>query len=159
LGIETIGALAALDDEQMRSSLTGRGWLELRDRARGIDPCPVSSEPGEAVSISSEETFDVDISERAELHMRVRAMAAPLAGSLQRSGRSARTITTKLRYPDFSIVTRSHSLAVGTDDADQIGELACMLLDRALEQRPGALRLVGVGVSGFQEHQQLSLGL
>jgi hypothetical protein len=34
-----------------------------------------------------------------------------------------------------------------------------MLLDRALEQRPGALRLVGVGVSGFQEHQQLSLGL
>jgi hypothetical protein len=34
-----------------------------------------------------------------------------------------------------------------------------MLLDRALQQRPGALRLVGVGVSGFQEHQQLSLGL
>jgi len=159
LGIETIGALAALDDERMREALPGRGWLELRDRARGIDPRPVSSEPGEAISISSEETFDVDISERAELHLRVRAMAAPLAGSLQSSGRSARTITTKLRYPDFSIVTRSHSLPVGTDDADQIGELACMLLDRALEQRPGALRLVGVGVSGFQEHQQLSLGL
>jgi DNA polymerase-4 len=143
----------------MREALPGRGWLELRDRARGIDPRPVSSEPGEAISISSEETFDVDISERAELHLRVRAMAAPLAGSLQSSGRSARTITTKLRYPDFSIVTRSHSLAVGTDDAEQICELACMLLDRALEQRPGALRLVGVGVSGFQEHQQLSLGL
>ena len=158
-GVETIGALAALDDERMREALPGRGWLELRDRARGIDPRPVSSEPGEAISISSEETFDVDISERAELHLRVRAMAAPLAGSLQSSGRSARTITTKLRYPDFSIVTRSHSLPVGTDDADQIGELACMLLDRALEQRPGALRLVGVGVSGFQEHQQLSLGL
>ena len=159
MGIETIGALASLDDDRMGEALPGRGWLELRDRARGIDPRPVSSEPGEAVSISSEETFDVDISERAELHLRVRAMAAPLAGSLQSSGRSARTITTKLRYPDFSIVTRSHSLAVGTDDADQIGELACMLLDRALEQRPGALRLGAWAVRFRRLHSGSSLGL
>jgi DNA polymerase IV len=159
LGIDTIGALAAQDDQRMAQLLPGRGWLELRDRARGIDPRQVSAEPGEAVSISSEETFDVDIADRAELHVRLRAMAAPLAGSLQRDGRNARTVTAKLRYADFSIVTRSHSLAVGTDDADQIGELACALLDRALEARPGALRLVGVGVSGFELHKQLSLGV
>ena len=159
LQIGTIGGLAELDDERMGELLPGRGWMELRDRARGIDPRPVSAEPGEAISISSEETFDVDIDDRAELHARLRAMAAPLAASLQRSGRSARTVTAKLRYPDFSIVTRSHSLAVGTDDGDQIGELACMLLDRALDLRPGALRLVGVGVSGFELHKQLTLGV
>jgi DNA polymerase-4 len=159
LGIATIGGLAALDDDRMAELLPGRGWLELRDRARGIDPRPVSAEPGEAISISSEETFDVDIADRAELHTRLRAMAAPLARSLQRDGRSARTVTTKLRYPDFSIVTRSQSLAVGTDDADQIAELACMLLDRALDLRPGALRLVGVGVSGFEVYKQLTLGV
>jgi DNA polymerase-4 len=159
LGVTLIGQLAAIDDGRMAAALPGKGWLELRDRARGIDPREVSPEPGEAISISSEETFDVDIADREQLHVRMRAMAAPLAESLQRSGRSARTITAKLRYPDFSIVTRSHSLPVGTDDPDQIGELACMLLDRALSLRPGALRLVGVGVSGFEQHQQLSLGV
>jgi len=122
LGITTIGMLAALGDERMSDELSGKGWLELRDRARGIDPRPVSAEPGEAVSISSEETFDVDIDDREQLHVRLRAMAAPLAESLQRSDRCARTITAKLRYPDFSIVTRSHSLGVGTDDPGQSGE-------------------------------------
>ena len=159
LGITTIGMLAALDDDRMAELVPGKGWLELRDRACGIDPRPVSAEPGEAVSISSEETFEVDIADREQLHGRLRAMAGPLAESLQRNGRSARTVTAKLRYPDFSIVTRSHSLAVGTDDPEQITELACMLLDRALTVRPGALRLVGVGVSGLEQHQQLSLGV
>ena len=86
-------------------------------------------------------------------------MAEPLAESLRSTGRTARTVTTKLRYPDFSIVTRSYSLPVGTDDGAQIGELACVLLDRALDQRPSPLRLVGVGVSGFANHQQLTLGV
>ncbi len=50
---------------------------------------------------------------------------------------TARTVTAKLRYPDFSIVTRSQSFEVGIDDAETIGNLACELLDRALRQRPG----------------------
>jgi len=159
LGITTIGGLAEIDDDGLGRLLPGRPWLELRDRARGIDPRPVSSIPGEAVSISSEETFDIDVADRDQLHARLRTMAEPLAESLRSSGRTARTVTAKLRYPDFSIVTRSHSLPVGTDDGLQIGELACMLLDRALDQRPSALRLVGVGVSGFENHQQLTLGV
>jgi hypothetical protein len=66
-------------------------------------------------------------------------------------------VTTKVRYPDFTIRTRSTSLPVGTDDAERIGELACSLLDRALVDRAGPLRLVGVGVSGLEDHLQLSL--
>jgi hypothetical protein len=46
---------------------------------------------------------------------------------------------------------------VGTDDAERIWEVACGLLDRALADRPGPLRLVGVGLSGFEAHRQLSL--
>jgi nucleotidyltransferase/DNA polymerase involved in DNA repair len=68
-------------------------------------------------------------------------------------------VTTKLRYPDFAIRTRSSSLEVGIDDPDRIGELACTLLDRALRDRPGPLRLVGVGVSGLADHAQLELEL
>ncbi len=84
-------------------------------------------------------------------------MADRLAENLRDTGRAARTVSTKLRYTDFSIRTRSTSLRVGIDDASKIGELACALLDRALADRPGALRLVGVGVSGLTSHQQLAL--
>jgi DNA polymerase IV len=84
-------------------------------------------------------------------------MAARLAEYLQRSGETGRTVTTKVRYTDFSIRSRSTTLPVGTDDGERIAELACALLDRALDDRPGALRLVGVGVSGLEPHRQLAL--
>jgi nucleotidyltransferase/DNA polymerase involved in DNA repair len=66
-------------------------------------------------------------------------------------------VTAKVRYPDFSIRSRSTSLPVGIDDGERIGELACQLLERALNDRPGALRLVGVGLSGLETHRQLAL--
>jgi DNA polymerase IV len=84
-------------------------------------------------------------------------MAAQVAAHLRDTGRTARTVSTKLRYTDFSIRTRSTSLRIGIDDGTEIGELACSLLDRALRDRPGALRLVGVGVSGLASHRQLAL--
>jgi hypothetical protein len=65
-------------------------------------------------------------------------------------------VTTKLRYADFSIRSRSTSLRIGIDDDAGIGALACRLLDRALADRPGALRLVGVGVSGLSDFRQLA---
>ena len=79
-------------------------------------------------------------------------------GTCRTTGQVARTVTTKLRYADFSIRSRSTSLDVGIDDAAQIGDLACRLLDRGLRDRPGALRLVGVGVSGLVAYRQLTLG-
>ena len=67
-------------------------------------------------------------------------------------------MTTKVRYPDFSIRTRSLTLDVAVDDAETIGDVACRLLDRALDERPGALRLVGVGVQGLRGAPQLAIG-
>jgi len=84
-------------------------------------------------------------------------MATEVASHLRSRGQTARTVTTKLRYADFSIRSRSTSLDVGIDDPAQIGDLACRLLDRGLRDRPGALRLVGVGVSGLVEYRQLAL--
>ena len=66
-------------------------------------------------------------------------------------------MTAKLRYTDFSIRTRSTTLPAATDDASVIGDVACSLLDRGLRDRPGALRLVGVGVSGLSPYRQLTL--
>jgi DNA polymerase-4 len=155
-GVTTIGALAELADEDLRVLLRGKVGRELRDRARGIDPRPLEVS-SERISISQEETFERDIAEAERLHEELRRMAEKLAEHLHGRAQVARTVTTKVRYPDFSIRTRSTSLAVGTDDAGRIGELACSLLDRALRDRPGPLRLVGVGVSGLEEHVQLSL--
>ncbi len=158
LGITTLGALAELTDGDLTIILRGKNGRLLRDRALGIDPRPV--EPvGDAVSISNEETFDRDVSDRARLHDELRRMAVHVADRLVANGRAARTVTTKVRYGDFSIRSRSTSLPVGTDDADRIAELACALLDRALADRPGALRLIGVGVSSFEPYRQLSLPL
>jgi len=155
-GIETIGALASLDDESLRTLLPGKVGRLLRDRARGIDPRPLEIST-ERISISQEETFERDIGEPARLHDELRRMAARLSEHLRRDGQAARTVTTKLRYPDFSIRTRSITLDAGIDDAETIGDLACRLLDRALADRPGALRLVGVGLKGLEPFRQLTL--
>jgi len=155
-GIETVGALAALDDDGLRALLPGKVGRLLRARARGIDPRPVETVI-ERISISNEETFPRDIDEPALLHAELRRMAERLAEHLRHEGQAARTVTTKLRYPDFAIRTRSLTLDVAVDDAQTIGDVACRLLDRALADRPGALRLVGVGLKGFEGHTQLAL--
>jgi DNA polymerase-4 len=154
-GITTVGALAALSDLDLRALLPGQVGRMLRDRAKGIDGRALE-QSAERVSISVEETFERDLHDRSLLHAELRRMADRLGEHLRREGLAARTVTTKLRYGDFSIRSRSTSLDVGIDDATRIGELACGLLDRGLRDRPGALRLVGVGLSGLADHRQLS---
>ncbi|MDQ4020010.1 MAG: DNA polymerase IV [Actinomycetota bacterium] len=153
-GIETVGALAALDDEALTALLPGKVGRMLRDRARGIDPRRLEL-AAESVSIGHEETFVRDVSDRERLHDELRRMAERVAERLVRGRQVARTVTTKVRYPDFSIRSRSQTLPVGIDDPARIGELACALLDRALAERPDALRLVGVSVSNLESLVQL----
>ncbi len=155
-GVTTIGGLAALSDLDLRALLPGQVGRMLRDRALGVDPRRLET-TSERISISVEETFERDLHDRELLHAELRRMADRLGEYLNRDGLSARTVTTKLRYGDFSIRSRSTSLDVAIDDAARIGELACALLDRGLRDRPGALRLVGVGLSGLSDHRQLSL--
>jgi DNA polymerase IV len=155
-GIDTIGALAALSDADLRRLLPGSVGALLRERANGIDRRGLEI-TSERISISVENTFERDLVDRERLHDELRAMAREVAERLQKTGQTARTVTTKLRYADFSIRSRSTSLEVGIDDSAQIAELACRLLDRGLRDRPGALRLVGVGVSGLAAYRQLAL--
>jgi DNA polymerase-4 len=155
-GIETIGGLAGLDDVALRALIPGSLGPLLRDRARGIDPRDLDLEL-EPVSVSAEDTFPRDLTDRERLHDEVRRLAALVAERLHRAGLSGRTVTAKLRYADFSIRTRSTTLPAAVDEASVIGEIACGLLDRGLRDRPGALRLVGVGVSGLSPYRQLTL--
>jgi DNA polymerase-4 len=156
-GIETIGGLAGLGDAELTALLPGSVGRLLRERARGIDPRDLELE-SEPVSVSAEDTFPQDLSDRELLHAEVRRLAELVSARLGSSGLAGRTVTAKLRYADFSIRTRSTTLPAAVDAADVIGDVACELLDRGLRDRPGALRLVGVGVSGLSTHRQLTLG-
>jgi DNA polymerase IV len=155
-GIETVGQLAAIGEDDLAGVLRGKVGRELRDRARGIDPRPLEMSV-ERISISQEETFSRDISDPERLHDELRRMAVKIAGYLEARGQVARTVTTKVRYPDFAIRSRSITLPAGIEDAETIAEHACRLLDRALRDRPGPLRLVGVGVSNLEQFRQLAL--
>jgi DNA polymerase IV len=157
-GISDLGKLAALEDDDLAVLMPGAVGTMLRDRACGIDPRRLEA-PAANVSISSEETFERDLTDRAALYDWVNRLSGHVAERLASSGRAARTVTTKVRYADFSIRSRSASLAVGTDDSERIAELACAQLDRALRDRPGALRLVGVGASSLEPYRQLTLPL
>jgi DNA polymerase-4 len=155
-GIDTIGAIASLSDADLRVVLPGSLGPLLRDRARGIDPRDLELVV-EQVLISAEDTFARDVSDRDALHTEIRRLSEIVAERLGRAGLSGRTVTAKLRYADFSIRTRSTTLSATVDDAATIGTVACGLLDRGIRDRPGALRLVGVGVSGLSPYRQLSL--
>jgi DNA polymerase-4 len=155
-GITRIGQLAELLDRDLARLLPGKVGRLLRDRARGIDPRRLELE-AESVSIGHEETFERDVADRDRLHAELRGMATSVARRLADSSQAARTVTAKLRYPDFALRSRSATLPVGTADGERIGELACTLLDRALADRPGPLRLVGVSVSNLEPYEQLAL--
>ncbi|HEX4746722.1 MAG TPA: DNA polymerase IV [Gaiellaceae bacterium] len=155
-GVDTIGALATLGDAELRTLLPGSIGPLLRDRARGIDPRDLELDL-EPVSVSAEDTFARDVSDRERLHDEIRRLAELVSERLRSSGLSGRTVTAKLRYADFSIRTRSTTLPATVDEAEVIGQVACGLLDRGLRDRPGALRLVGVGVSGLSPYRQLRL--
>jgi DNA polymerase-4 len=155
-GIETIGSLAALPNTELRALLPGSVGVLLRDRACGIDPRDLELE-AEPVSVSAEDTFARDVTDRSVLHDEVRRLSAHVSERLRGSGLSGKTVTAKLRYADFSIRTRSTTLPAAVDEAHIIGEVAGGLLDRGLRDRPGALRLVGVGVSGLSPFRQLTL--
>jgi DNA polymerase-4 len=154
-GITTIGALAALSDAELAEVWRGKIGPLLRERAWGRDP-RVVSEPKPSVSYSQEETFEVDVRDRAQLRAEIQRMSEHLAGRLQKYEQAARTVTTKLRYPDFTTLTRQKT-GWPTDSSERIAFTANLLLVRALAERDEPLRLVGVSVSGLVEQWQLSL--
>ena len=117
-------------------------WLQ--QLAEGVDERPV--EPNrEAKSSSSENTFQHDILGLAEIRGHVEEMAREVAAWLAKTRRTARTVTLKVRYHDFTTITRSVTVEPATDDAGVVAALAVGLLDRTeAGRRP--VRLLGVGV-------------
>ncbi len=96
-------------------------------------------------SSSSERTYATDLSGMSEIRQEIDKMARDVAAWLQKRGITARTVTIKVRYSDFTTVTRSHSTPLLTDDADAIAARALALLAKT-EAGARPVRLLGVGV-------------
>ena len=147
LGIVTIGELAAAAPELLQEHF-GLGYAKwLQRAAQGIDDSPVRPD-SEPKSISRETTFERDLHakrDRAELAGIFTALCEQVAADLRRKGYEGRTIGIKLRFADFTTVTRDSSLPLGTADATVIRRAGGECLRRVkLTQR---LRLLGVRVS------------
>ncbi len=148
LGLETIGDVARHDEDFMTRHF-GRHGLHLLRLARGIDPREVVPDR-ETKSVSNETTFAADIADREELRAILMQLVEQVGWRLRHKELAGRTVQIKARYADFSTVTRAQTLAAPTSNTADIWRAASALLDRL--PRPGAaLRLIGVGVSGFED--------
>lgn len=147
-GITTIGELAELDDARLYA-LFGAWGYELRELARGRDSRRVETER-ETKSISTEETFEYDVTEGYELRDVLRIQADELAEKLLAEQLCAQTIGIKIRRADFSTVVRQTHLAQPTTDAPRIYAAAAQCLERA-ELHGTPVRLLGTRVASFTE--------
>ncbi len=154
LGIDTIGAFAALSDAEAANILGGTVGPALHQLARGIDDRPVA-ENGPAKQISAESTFPEDLTTLDQLREAAGPIGEHAHVRLEKDGRGARTVTVKLKKSDMSTLTRSATLPYATTDAATLIATARRLLLDPLEIGP--IRLVGVGFSGLSEVRQESL--
>ncbi|HXO17056.1 MAG TPA: DNA polymerase IV, partial [Candidatus Dormibacteraeota bacterium] len=155
-GITSIGELAALDDARLRE-LFGSWSSELRDLARGIDRRRVEPER-ETKSISTEETFEYDVSDERRLVDVLRVQSRELSEALERERTVAQTVAVKIKRADFTVVGRQTHLAEPTRDARRIFRAAVHCLRRAaLEGAP--VRLLGTRVASLVEGDALQTSL
>lgn len=153
IGIRTIGELAAADPVILSTALGGRSAASLLELAHGRDTRPV--EPDRALrSVSHEETFADDLFDDAEIRRQLVRQCDGVATRLRTAALAARTVTLKVRYGDFTTITRSATVPDACDTTDEILAVVSTLL-AAIETQRG-VRLLGVVASKLgPPHRQL----
>ncbi|HEY5731515.1 MAG TPA: DNA polymerase IV, partial [Anaerolineales bacterium] len=155
LGIHTIGDIAKWPESEL-IRLFGENGRDLSRHAKGIDNRPVVTER-ETKSISQEVTFSVDVREDKVLQKTIREQASRVASQLRKQELAGSTIKMKIRWPDFTTLTRQITLGHRTDQEDEIANAALELI-KSVRKPNQAVRLIGVGVSGLgQPIRQLGL--
>ena len=146
LGIRTIGDIARWPESEL-IRLFGENGRDLARHSRGIDDRPIVTEH-ETKSISQEVTFSRDVREDKVLEQTVREQSAEVARQLRKNNLAGRTIKLKIRWPDFTTLTRQTTLNDPTDQDEIITKTALQLM-HAVRKPNQAVRLIGVGVSGL----------
>jgi DNA polymerase IV len=146
LGIHTIGDIARWPEYEL-IRLFGENGRDLARHARGIDDRPVVNEH-ETKSISQEITFSKDVRDDKLLEQTIREQSTEVARQLRSNNLAGKTIKLKIRWPDFTTLTRQTTLNDPTDQDELITKNALDLM-RSVRKPNQAVRLIGVGVSGL----------
>ena len=156
MGIRTVADVAATPPASLKKSLGASGEHVYR-LSWGIDPRPVTPVRLEK-SIGAEETFAVDTADDVLLQRELLRLSHRTAERLRSTGMVARTISLKLRYADFSTITRSRTVHSPVDSAQLIFAVTVQLLE-SLGTRPMTVRLVGVRAEQLEDAAHTSLQL
>lgn len=146
IGITTIGALAQTPDETLEM-MFGRFGPDLRQRALGIDDRPIATEHA-IKSVSNEITFAQDLTDESLLLGHFRRLSEQVGRRLRKASLAGTTVQIKLRWSDFSTITRQKTLPSASNlDQEIYDAAAALFLKNHSEGRP--VRLIGVGVSNL----------
>lgn len=157
IGIDDIPGLARTDLATLSRAVGEAGARHLLALTRGSDDRAV--EPlSESKSVSAEETFETDLEAGAVLDHVLRRQADQVASRLRRGGLRARTVTVKIRFADFSTITRAETLSSSTSNDVEIYRTAQRLFHKAVAAGT-PIRLLGLGTSGFEPEAANQLGL
>jgi DNA polymerase-4 len=157
-GLFTGADLKKLTEEELLRDFGKTGGFYYKI-VRGQDDRPVQPHR-ETKSVSAEDTFPEDLSTFEEMAPELDRLAVLVAARLQRYQLKGRTVTLKIRFSDFRLITRSHSLPGPTDDPDRIGATARQLLAGVLNGSEGGwlrIRLLGVSLSNFGDAPALEI--
>ena len=148
IGIHTIGALASAPNSTL-GMMFGRFGPDLQKRAKGVDHRPISLEH-EVKSVSNETTFVKDVRDAAQLNQALRRLSESVGRRLRKSELAGITVQIKLRWSDFTTITRQITLPSATNLDQEIFDAA---YDLFKQNWPAGkpVRLIGVGVSGLGE--------
>ena len=148
IGITRVVEVRSADPARLHDAVGSLSdWL--CQLARGEDPREVCPDRPTR-SVSEESTYAEDLVDAELMRSEIEGMARAVAASLERKGLAARTVTIKVRYADFTTVTRSHTAAPPTRDPARLAERAAALLERTdAGKRP--VRLLGCGAHGLVE--------
>ena len=150
-GIETIGDIARQDEGWLRDRF-GRHGAQMQRLALGQDSSPVVVRR-ETKSVSAETTFSRDTGDPEQLQEVVNRLSQRVAQQLRQKQLQGRTVKLKLRLADFTTFTRQRTLPYSVQSADDLSQYAVELLRVELYGRR-RFRLVGVGVSGFEQSEE-----
>ncbi|WP_431954495.1 DNA polymerase IV [Actinacidiphila sp. bgisy167] len=153
-GILTVGEVVEAGEAELVRLLGKAHGAHVHQMALGIDERPVVADR-ESKSISVEDTFDVDLTDRVRVRLEVDRLADRCVRRLRSAGRSGRTVVLKVRRYDFTTLTRSETLRAPTDDLAVVRETAARLLEAV--DITGGVRLLGVGVAGLADYTQEDL--
>ncbi|HEX7420758.1 MAG TPA: DNA polymerase IV [Thermoanaerobaculia bacterium] len=151
MGVATVGDLHRFTVEQLTERF-GRWGTRLWELARGIDESPVVSSH-KRKSWSSENTFETDIT-REEVAAYLKNASQKLWESMDKRGMRGRTVTVKLRTPDFHTATRRMTPETIPASGEDLAAIAVVLVERFEFPATARFRLAGVGVSNFLDEEE-----